>query len=153
MRVLIIFLLAVIPITMNALAAVRTVADAERRKESVRRRILDALGGFAVITETRTVTLPAGESDLRFEGVADGIFDGHPRQPLPAGVQAVQGAVGVTGESHLVVAPRGSLRAPPRALYLRPFSVSQSLATSSDSTLLMSVSVFQASRSSESCTV
>ncbi|HVW68263.1 MAG TPA: hypothetical protein VHB68_04775, partial [Steroidobacteraceae bacterium] len=34
---------------------------------------LDALGGFALVTETRTVTLPAGETRLRFEGVADGI--------------------------------------------------------------------------------
>jgi hypothetical protein len=34
---------------------------------------LDALGGFALVTETRTVDLPAGESRLRFEGVADGI--------------------------------------------------------------------------------
>jgi hypothetical protein len=31
------------------------------------------LGGFALVTETRTVNLPAGESRLRFEGVADGI--------------------------------------------------------------------------------
>lgn len=31
------------------------------------------LGGFALVTETRTVTLPAGESDVRFEGVAGGI--------------------------------------------------------------------------------
>src|SRR5262249_37291471 len=30
----------------NAIAAVRTVADAERRKELVRRKILDALGGL-----------------------------------------------------------------------------------------------------------
>lgn len=35
---------------------------------------LNALGGFAVITETRRVTLPAGESRLRFEGVVDGIL-------------------------------------------------------------------------------
>ena len=34
---------------------------------------LDALGGFALISETRTVTIPAGENRLRFEGVADGI--------------------------------------------------------------------------------
>jgi len=34
---------------------------------------LDALQGFALISETRTVHLPAGESRLRFEGVADGI--------------------------------------------------------------------------------
>jgi len=34
---------------------------------------LDHLGGFALISETRTVRLPAGVSRLRFEGVADGI--------------------------------------------------------------------------------
>src|SRR5882672_4964780 len=34
---------------------------------------LNALGGFALISETRIVRLPAGLSRLRFEGVADGI--------------------------------------------------------------------------------
>jgi hypothetical protein len=34
---------------------------------------LDDLQGFALITEKRTVSLPAGESKVRFEGVADGI--------------------------------------------------------------------------------
>src|SRR3546814_1857509 len=34
---------------------------------------LDDLGGFALISETRTVHLPAGVTRLRFEGVADGI--------------------------------------------------------------------------------
>src|SRR5882757_287662 len=34
---------------------------------------LDNLGGFALVSETRTVRLPAGVSRLRFEGVADGI--------------------------------------------------------------------------------
>jgi hypothetical protein len=34
---------------------------------------LNALGGFALISETRTVRLPEGLSRLRFEGVADGI--------------------------------------------------------------------------------
>jgi hypothetical protein len=34
---------------------------------------LDALVGFALISETRTVHLPAGVSRLRFDGVADGI--------------------------------------------------------------------------------
>ena len=32
------------------------------------------LRGFALVTETRTVTLPAGESEIRFEGVAGGII-------------------------------------------------------------------------------
>lgn len=31
------------------------------------------LGGFALVTETRRVSLPAGESELRFEGVAGGL--------------------------------------------------------------------------------
>ena len=34
---------------------------------------LDRLEGFALVSETRTVHLPAGLSRLRFEGVADGI--------------------------------------------------------------------------------
>lgn len=34
---------------------------------------LQWLGGFALITETRTLHLPAGDAVLRFEGVADGI--------------------------------------------------------------------------------
>ena len=34
---------------------------------------LDELGGFALVTETRTVSMPPGESRIRFEGVADGI--------------------------------------------------------------------------------
>ena len=32
------------------------------------------LNGFALITETRQITLPAGETELRFEGVAGGIL-------------------------------------------------------------------------------
>jgi len=35
---------------------------------------LNYLGGYALITEQRTVTLPAGEIDFRFEGVAGGII-------------------------------------------------------------------------------
>ena len=34
---------------------------------------LGELAGFALVSETRTVHLPAGVSRLRFEGVADGI--------------------------------------------------------------------------------
>jgi hypothetical protein len=32
------------------------------------------LNGFALVTETRQVTIPAGEADIRFEGVAGGII-------------------------------------------------------------------------------
>jgi hypothetical protein len=34
---------------------------------------LDNLRGFALVRETRTIRIPAGESSVRFEGVADGI--------------------------------------------------------------------------------
>ena len=48
---------------------------------------LSWLAGYALITETRTIDLPAGTSDIRFEGVADTlipasvIIHGLPRQP------------------------------------------------------------------------
>jgi hypothetical protein len=35
---------------------------------------LDDLTGFALISETRTIELPVGEADVRFEGVADGMI-------------------------------------------------------------------------------
>jgi hypothetical protein len=35
---------------------------------------LQWLNGFALVTETRRISIPAGESDLRFEGVAGGIL-------------------------------------------------------------------------------
>jgi hypothetical protein len=46
---------------------------------------LDNLGGFALISETRTVHLPSGSSRLRFEGVADGI---EPSSAIVAGLPA-----------------------------------------------------------------
>jgi len=48
---------------------------------------LDALQGFALISETRTVHLPAGSSRLRFEGVADGI------EPVSAIISGLPGGV------------------------------------------------------------
>src|SRR5687767_15905424 len=35
---------------------------------------LEWLGGYALISETRRIDLPAGESEIRFEGVAGGIL-------------------------------------------------------------------------------
>ena len=46
---------------------------------------LNDLQGFALVTETRTVSLPAGESRVRFEGVADGI---EPASAILAGLPA-----------------------------------------------------------------
>jgi hypothetical protein len=48
---------------------------------------LNYLQGFALISETRTVHLPAGRSRLRFEGVADGI------EPASAIVTGLPGGV------------------------------------------------------------
>jgi hypothetical protein len=48
---------------------------------------LDQLGGFALISETRLVRLPAGLSRVRFEGVADGI------EPASAIVTGLPGRV------------------------------------------------------------
>ncbi|MFT3964596.1 MAG: hypothetical protein QM690_01780 [Sphingobium sp.] len=50
--------------------AVTVYRDPERRDGSI---ALSRLNGRALITETRTVDLPAGAADIRFEGVADGI--------------------------------------------------------------------------------
>ena len=44
---------------------------------------LSWLNGYALITETRRVTIPAGESELRFEGVAGGIL---PQSAIVAGL-------------------------------------------------------------------
>jgi hypothetical protein len=69
---------------------------------------LDGLGGFALVTETRTVSIPTGESRIRFEGVADGI------QPesalitgLPTGVLEKNHDAQVLSPSALVAATRG----------------------------------------------
>jgi hypothetical protein len=48
---------------------------------------LNNLNGFALVTETRLVRLPAGVSRVRFEGVADGI------EPVSALVTGFNGAV------------------------------------------------------------
>jgi len=58
--------------------------------------VLDALGGFALISETRTVHLPAGTSRLRFEGVADGI------EPASAIVTGLPGVIEKNREGALL---------------------------------------------------
>ena len=47
---------------------------------------LNQLGGFALVSETRTVRLAAGENRLRFEGVADGI---EPASVIVAGLPGI----------------------------------------------------------------
>lgn len=69
---------------------------------------LDALQGFALVSETRAVHLPAGESRLRFEGVADGI------EPVSAIVTGLKEGIleknrdaALLSPSSLVAAARG----------------------------------------------
>jgi hypothetical protein len=54
--------------------AVKVTVYRNLNRGSEERLNLDWLGGYALISETRTVSLPAGASDLRFEGVAGGII-------------------------------------------------------------------------------
>ncbi|MBA4748343.1 MAG: hypothetical protein H2056_06490 [Sphingopyxis sp.] len=51
--------------------SVSVYRDPERDRGSLD---LENLSGFALISETRTIDLPAGEADVRFEGVADGMI-------------------------------------------------------------------------------
>lgn len=65
-------------------------------------------GGFALVTETRAVTIPAGESRLRFEGVADGIEPASAIVTgLPSGVIEKNRDARLLSPSALVAAARG----------------------------------------------
>lgn len=66
---------------------------------------LSQLGGFAVVTETRTVRLPAGTSRLRFEGVVDGII------PESAIVTGLPGGVIEKNRDAALLSPSALLRA------------------------------------------
>jgi hypothetical protein len=66
---------------------------------------LDRLGGFALVTETRTVHLPAGESRLRFEGVVDGI------QPETAIVTGLPEGVIEKNRDAALLSPEALIRA------------------------------------------
>ncbi len=62
---------------------------------------LDWLEGYALITETRTVDLPAGPSELRFEGVAGGII------PVSAIVSGLPGGVAEKNRDARLLSPGG----------------------------------------------
>ncbi len=69
---------------------------------------LNSLGGFAVITETRRVTIPAGRSRLRFEGVVDGIIpESAIITGLPGGVIEKNRDAALLSPSSLMRAARG----------------------------------------------
>jgi hypothetical protein len=60
---------------------------------------LDWLRGFALISETRTLDLPAGTSVIRFEGVAGGII------PASAIVSGLPGGVGEKNRDARLISP------------------------------------------------
>jgi hypothetical protein len=66
---------------------------------------LDALGGFAVVSETRRVTIPAGRSKLRFVGVVDGII------PESAMISGLPGGVIEKNRDAALLSPATLLRA------------------------------------------
>lgn len=69
---------------------------------------LDDLGGFAVVSETRRVTLPAGRHRLRFVGVVDGIVPASAViSGLPAGVIERNQDAALLSPSSLMRAARG----------------------------------------------
>ncbi len=80
MRALILLAALALPVGVHAQAivtspgpdrvAVTVYRNGERGLEPMR---LEWLGGYALVSETRRVSLPAGESELRFEGVTSGI--------------------------------------------------------------------------------
>ena len=63
----------------------------------------DPLGGYALITETRTVELPPGPVTIRFEGVASGI---QPESAIVRGVDAAE-----KNQDRLLLSRRGLLDA------------------------------------------
>jgi hypothetical protein len=80
-RAILTLLFAALPSSLAAQAVVTSAApdrvavsvyrDPDRSNGGID---LDNLNGFALISETRTIDLPAGEASIRFEGVADGII-------------------------------------------------------------------------------
>ncbi|MET0238769.1 MAG: hypothetical protein ABW184_02630 [Sphingobium sp.] len=59
------------------------------------------LGGRALVTETRTIDLPAGPAQIRFEGVADGIV------PVSAIVTGLPGGTVETNRDARLLSPAG----------------------------------------------
>lgn len=72
-------------VTSSAPDAVSVTVYRDPDRASAAGIVLAAPGGFALVTETRTVRLPRGKAVLRFEGVADGIV------PVSAIVEGLPG--------------------------------------------------------------
>ena len=69
---------------------------------------LGSLGGFAVVTETRTISIPAGRSRIRFVGVVDGIMtESAIVTGLPSGIIEKNRDAALLSPSALMRAARG----------------------------------------------
>ncbi len=69
---------------------------------------LGSLGGFAVVTETRTIVIPAGRSRIRFVGVVDGIIpESAIVTGLPSGIIEKNRDAALLSPSALMRAARG----------------------------------------------
>ena len=69
---------------------------------------LGSLGGFAVVTETRTISIPAGRSRIRFVGVVDGIIpESAIVTGLPSGIIEKNRDAALLSPSALMRAARG----------------------------------------------
>jgi hypothetical protein len=66
---------------------------------------LDNLGGFALVTETRTVNVPQGDNRIHFEGVADGI------EAESALITGLPGAVIEKNRDNAVLTPEALIKA------------------------------------------
>ncbi len=82
---------------------VKAVAVTLYRDPARREGAMDATdpGGYALITETRTITIPAGEHTIRFEGVAEGMF------PETAIVTGLPGGVREKNRDARLISPAG----------------------------------------------
>ena len=88
------------------------------------------LNGFALITETRHVDLPAGDSEIRFEGVAGGI------QPQSAIVTGFPGAIAERNrDAYLLSASSLIDRSLGRRVHLRRTSAASGAVTEQDAVI------------------
>src|SRR5436305_1902016 len=91
---------------------------------------LDWLNGFAFISETRRISIPAGDSEIRFEGVAGGI------QPQSAIVTGFPGAIAERNrDAYLLSASSLIDRSLGRRVHLRRTSVATGAVTEQDAVI------------------
>jgi hypothetical protein len=87
------------PVVSPAPEAVSVTVYRDPRRGAYGEMELDWLQGFALISETRTVSLPAGPSVIRFEGVAGGII------PASVIVAGLPDAIGEKNRDARLISP------------------------------------------------